>query len=140
MRTQSKKDRTGQRLMLVLLLLAIAGVAIWACVSSSKNENFMLRSKALSLDDDHELLGEGGAEDAVAVADGALAGEGFHNVHPMSMNPGNMGNADFEMVCNETVTPSTQVYFNSPDIPSGIGMGEGIYVNQRRTPVGAIPY
>lgn len=135
MRTQSKKDRTGQRLILVLLLLAIAGIAIWACVPSSKNENFMLRSNALSLNDDHELLGEDGAEDAVAVADGALAGEGYNNTSLM-----NHGNSDFEMVCNETVTPSTQVYFNSPNVPSGIGMGEGIYVNQRRTPIGAIPY
>ena len=121
-----KKDRTGQRLVLVLLLLAIAGLAIWACVPKSKvskNSNFVLKSDLGALETDYDLVGDAGADNAFAAASGALPNEAYEE--------------DYELC--ETI-PSTQVYFNTPDIPSGIGMGEGIYVNQRRTPVGSIPY
>jgi len=107
------KDKAGQWLILVLLLLAVVGVAVWACVPKSKIDKFSMpkHQQVPSVNDAHEIIQD--IDNTIDVLD----------TDPIETE-------DFDLIgqnCGSNV-PSSWAYFNSPDVPERIGMGESGYL------------
>lgn len=107
------KDRTGQWIILILLLIVIVGIAIWACVPKSRVDGFSMPQQQVvpSVNDAHEIVQD--VDDVVEL-----------------LNSDPIETEDFDLVgqsCGTNV-PSSWAYFNSPTIPDRIGMGESGYL------------